>query len=479
MARPIIRIESDALGEVHVPDEAYFGSQSVRALANFPISRERLPFEFIKALALVKKAATKANMESGAIDAEIAKAIMAAADEVIAGAHQSDFVIDAFQAGAGVSQNMNMNEILANRAEERLGGERGKYSKVHPNDHVNHSQSSNDTIPTAIRIASLDMMDHLEAALLELRYALQQKAAEFGEVTKSGRTHLQDAVPMSLGDEVSSWASITGNLAAQLRGVRSFIEELNIGATAIGSGFGSTKEYREKVVQALRDITGDPNLRSADDAYAITASMESFVQLSGVLRNIAVELTKIANDLRLLDSGPTTGLGEVHLPARQQGSSIMPGKVNPVIPEMLNMVCFQVIGNDFAIVMAGQAGQMQLNVMTPLIARDLLESLRILSNGCRILTTHAIRGLKADEEKCMSYAENSLGLATALTPVIGYARAAKVAKEALESGVSIREIALRDRLMTEERLDAILSPSTPEEGVKRGKSKNGKKKRAA
>lgn len=400
-------------------------------------------------------------MNTGDLPVEIGRAVMAAADEVVAGALQDHFVVDSFQAGAGVSQHMNMNEVLANRAEELLGGSRGTYDKVHPNDHVNRSQSTNDVFPTALRLASLVLLDELEASLCELAGAFELGAAEYSGVIKSARTHLQDAVPITLGQEFAGYAETIFRRTVKISECRGTLEQLNIGATAAGTRFNASDEYSTEVIAALRHASGRPGLRQANNLVGVTASIDSFVELSSALRNLAIELAKIAADLRLLSSGPRTGLAEIELPALQPGSSIMPGKVNPVIPEMLSMVCYQVIGNDTAIALAGQAGVLDLNVMTPLVAGNLLESLKMLTAASRVTTHLCVGGITADTVRCRRYAEDSLGLATALSSEIGYEAAAKVASEAMTEGKSIKEVAERNGFSPEQIERALRCSERP------------------
>jgi len=451
------RKEYDSLGEVDVPRDAYYGAQTTRAISNYQISGRTLPWEVTRALALVKKAAAAANHRAGNLDGETAAAIVAAADELIAGGHRSEFRVDAFQSGAGVSQHMNMNEVLANIAGEHLGGEKGTYDKIHPNDHVNRSQSSNDVMPTSIRLATLPILDRLEANLAELIGSLHRKGEEFRSVIKAGRTHLQDAVPTTLGLEFHAYAETLKAQLPFLATARSSIEQLNIGATAIGSGVNASEAYKISVIEELRRVTSRPSLRAADSQYAVTGSMYSFAHLSGALRNLALELIKISNDLRLMDSGPRTGLAEIHLPARQPGSSIMPGKVNPVIPEMMDQIGFQVVGNDTAISMAVQAGQLELNVMTPVIAKNLIESLIILENGTRSFDLLCISGITADVPRNRDMAENSLAVITSLTPIIGYSAAADIGKEALTSGKSIKRVAVDSGHLTDAEFDKMVN----------------------
>ncbi len=450
------RTERDSLGERELPADVYYGIQTARAVENFPISGWK-PFpSFVTSTVQIKKAAARTNFELGALDQEIAEAIIAAADEVLAGNLRDQFVVDPFQAGAGTSHNMNANEVLANRAIELLGGDRGDYSKVHPNDHVNMGQSTNDVIPTAIRLASLELVrKDLIPALSDLARAFGDKSEEFDRIVKSGRTHLQDAVPVRLGQEFGAYAvAIRKNGDRVLEAARES-RELGLGGTAAGTGLNAVPGYRRRVIEELSRITGE-DLRPAGDYFEAMQSMSPFVQLSGALKTLATDTIRIANDLRLLASGPNTGLTEIFLPAVQPGSSIMPGKVNPVMAEMTNMVCFQVIGNDLVITMAAQAGQLELNVMMPVIAFNLLMSLRILANDMRVLGERCIEGITANEDRCRWYVENSVSLVTALNPKIGYARAAEIAKRAVAKGKTIRETISEEGLLSPEELAEIM-----------------------
>lgn len=445
------RIEKDALGAREVPSEAYYGIQTLRARENFPISGLRPHPELIRASAQVKLAAAQANQSLGKLDGRIARAVIQAAREVSAGQWRDHFIVDPFQAGAGTSHNMNTNEVLANRAAELLGGQRGDYHLVHPNDHVNLSQSSNDFFPTVIRLTCLALLGPFLESLRALEVALRAKAREFDGILKTGRTHLEDAVPVRLGQEFGGYAAAMARAATRLEATKLNLGEMNLGATAAGTGVGSPAAYRQAVVARLQELTGY-QLRPASDYFEVTQSTAAFAELSGDLKLLALELIRIANDLRLLSSGPRTGLGEINLPAVQPGSSIMPGKVNPSIPEALNMIAFQVVGNDQAVALATQAGQMELNVMTPVIAFNLTFSLDILRNGLDTFTTKCVKGITVNPERCRELAEASLGLATALSPYLGYERAAAVAQEAQRRRLTVREVVLEQKLLTPEQI---------------------------
>src|SRR5499426_3766819 len=433
------RIERDPLGEARVPADALYGIQTKRALDNFRISLLRVDPALITAFAEIKKAAAEANMETGVISREIGEAISRAADEFISGRHNDQFKLDVFQAGAGTSYNMNVNEALANRALELLGSRRGDYSRVNPNDHVNKSQSTNDTMPTAMRVACLRLLGELVPALDQLARSLREKADEFRDVKKSGRTHLHDAMPMTLGDEFDGYAGVIERATDRLRVAGAPLLEVPLGGTAVGGGHNAHSDYARLAVKRLSQITRLP-LIEARNLFQSTQSLGDFVALSGALRGLAVELSKIANDLRLLNSGPRTGLAEVELPATQPGSSIMPGKVNPSVPEMVNMVCFHVMGHDFSITMCGEAGQLELNVMTPYVAYALMESLEIMSHAVKTFDKKCVRGIVANRERCRWYAENTVGLATLLNEELGFMGAAELANRALDSGQSIQDL---------------------------------------
>jgi len=453
------RIEHDTLGDKDVPMNAYYGIQTLRAIENFPISGISPKKEFISAFAMIKKAAAVVNMATGSLNVRIGRVITKAADEIIKGKLHSEFVVDAYQAGAGTSHNMNANEVIANRAIEMLGGKKkkGNYNIIHPNDHVNMSQSTNDTIPTGIRIASLSLTNRLLSELKILEKALSGKAKEFDGIIKSARTHLQDAVPIRLGQEFNSYSRTIKKARERIELAAEGLKELGIGATAAGTGINTHQTYRKLMIKALKEITGIKDLKPADAMPEALNSMADFVNLSQGLRGLAIELVKIANDLRLLSSGPRTGFAEIILPTVQPGSSIMPGKVNPAMAEMLNMVCFQVIGNDLTIAMAAQAGQLELNVMMPVINLNLLQSLEILGNGVKAFTERCVQGIKADKERCREFAEKSVGLATILNPIIGYEKAAIVAKEAVITGKTIREIVLERGIFSKKEIDKIFN----------------------
>lgn len=452
-----MRIERDSLGEVRVPDHALWGAQTQRAVENFPISGLRAPSDYISASALVKRAAAEVNMALGLLDERRGQAIVEAASQIMEGRWQEHFVVDVFQAGAGTSHNMNVNEVIANLANEALGGSRGQYSPVRPNDHVNMAQSTNDCVPTVIRVAASQRSVRLLAVIDALASALDNKAAEFDRVIKSGRTHLQDAVPIRLGQEFGAYAQAVRLDGARVARAAKDLKRLGIGGTAVGTGLNSHPDYHLAMVARLSELVGI-EFCSSGNLFESMQSAADFLGASSALRTLAVTLTRIANDLRLLSSGPTTGLGEITLPPVQPGSSIMPGKVNPAIAEMLNMVCYQVMGNDLTIMACSQAGQLELNVMIPIIGYNLLQSFEILTNAIHVLSERCVRGIRANVERCRQLAEGSIGLATALNPYIGYSAAAEVAKEALSRGVSLRRVVLERGLLTEEQLDAILDP---------------------
>lgn len=452
-----MRIEKDALGEKAVPASAYYGIATARALENFPISGLMHHPTFIDAFVMVKSAAALANRDLGLLDERVAGAIVQAGAEVLRGELRDQFVVDVYQMGAGTSIHMNVNEVLANRAIEILGGQKGDYTLVNPNDHVNMGQSTNDTFPTAMRLGARLLMADLLAALDELTDALAAKGREFDGIIKSARTHLQDAVPIRLGQEFTAYAEAMRKCRTRLEEACISLEELGIGGSAAGTGLNTHPEYRERVIAYLREWT-DLDLQPAPDLREAMQSNQPIAHASGALKILALELTRIANDLRLLCSGPMTGLAEIVLPPVQPGSSIMPGKVNPSMAEMLNMVAFQVIGNDLAVSMAVQAGQLELNVMMPLMNHNLLQSIEILTNAISAFTERCVTGIVADEQRCRYYVERTMGLATALNTYIGYANAAAVAKEALQTGRSIVEIVREKNLLPADRLEEILDP---------------------
>ncbi len=451
-----MRIETDSMGDRELSDDVYYGIQTLRARENFPISGLKPLPGYVDACVLIKKAAAHVNGALGCITTEQAGAIVAAADEVLAGQWRDQFGVDVYQAGAGTSHHMNINEVLANRALELLGDQKGNYKRLSPNDHVNYGQSTNDVIPTAIRIAALQSLSRdLLPVLNNLEAAWLLQAERWADVIKSGRTHLQDAVPVRLGESFRAFAIIIRGHRRRLEQAMPDLCELGLGGSAAGTGLNTHPEYCRRVAAALAELTGLP-LVPAPHLMAAMQSMSPFVHLSGCLRNLAQDCLKMANDLRLMDSGPKTGLKEIQLPPVQPGSSIMPGKYNPVLAEMLNMVCFQVIGLDTTITCAAQAGQFELNVMMPLIAYDLLHSLQILSNSLRTFTERCVAGITVDRDRCLAYAEGSLALVTALNTHIGYLEAAAVAKESLATGKSLREIVLAKGLMSEAALAAVL-----------------------
>jgi len=449
------RIERDSLGDRELPADVYYGIQTARAVENFPISGWKPYPSLVTATVRIKKAAARVNAALGALEPRIANAIETAADEILAGSFHDQFVVDPFQAGAGTSHNMNANEVLANRAIELLGGEKGDYSIVHPNDHVNMSQSTNDVFPTAMRLAALDEVKSLRASLDGLSTALGAKSIEFDNIVKSGRTHLQDAVPIRLGQEFGAYATSIRKNADRIAEAAEELTEIGLGGTAVGTGLNASSGYRKHVVEELSRLTSVP-LHATENYFEAMQSMSPFVRLSGALRTLATDVIRIANDLRLLSSGPNTGLSEIKLPAVQPGSSIMPGKVNPVIAEMTDMVCFQVLGNDQAIAAAAQAGQLELNVMMPVISFNLSMSLRILTSALTALRLRCVEQITADEERCRWYVEHSVSLVTVLNPRIGYARAAEIAKRAMARGKTIRETIEEEGLLTPEELKAVM-----------------------
>ena len=450
------RKERDFLGEAEVPQDAYYGIATVRAASNFPVSGQKVHPELIKSLALVKQAAALANAEAGLLDRRIGEAIARAAAEVAAGALADQFIVDAFQGGAGTSTNMNMNEVLANRAIEILGGTRGDYSLVHPLDHVNLSQSTNDTYPTALRIAAIRLLRPLTDAFATLQSALQAKEAEFAGVLKTGRTQLQDAVPITLGQEFSAWAAAVARDRWRLYKMEERLRVVNLGGTAVGTGLGADRRYVFAVIEKLRELTG-LGLARAENTVDPTQNADVFVEVSGLLKASAVTLAKISGDLRLLSSGPGAGLAEICLPHLQPGSSIMPGKVNPVIPEMITQVAYQVMASDLAITLAAQAGQLELNAFLPLVAHHLLGSMSLLTRALEIFVEKCVRGITANEQRCRDLLEHSDGLATALVPHIGYTEACRLLREAHRTGRPLAQVVAEEGLFSEEDLQAILS----------------------
>ncbi len=453
-----LRIEKDTLGNIRLPGDALYGAQTQRAVENFPISGLRLSRGFIKAQGTVKLAAARANGSLGLISRKICRAIEKAAIEVIKGKHDRHFVVDVYQAGAGTSQNMNANEVISNRAVELLGGKKGDYRKVSPNDHVNMAQSTNDTIPSSIYISSFESLrDDLLPALRKLKKALASKSKAFDKIVKAGRTHLQDAVPMRLGQEFSGYAESVRNDLLRVQNASKALLNLPIGGNALGTGINAHPRFHTCILKEIRKITG-VNYKSSKNLFDGIQNVYPALEVSASLRGLAVTLTKIANDIRLLSSGPRTGFSELRLPAVQPGSSIMPGKVNPVMAEMLNMVCYQVMGNDTAISYAAQASQLELNVMMPVIAHNLLFSIDILSNSINAFTDRCLEGIEADAGRCREYADATLALATALNPVIGYESAAEISKEAYRTGKSVKEIVVEKGVMDRKTVRRVLDP---------------------
>ncbi|HEU4643567.1 MAG TPA: aspartate ammonia-lyase [Gemmatimonadaceae bacterium] len=449
------RIEKDPLGELAVPASALYGVQTMRATQNFPISGIRPLSMFVTAVVWIKKAAALTHEETGRLDPKLARAIVQAADEVLAGQHREHFVVDVYQAGAGTSHNMNVNEVLSNRANELLGGKRGEYKPVHPNDHVNMAQSTNDVIPTAIRLGALALLGPLVTAFTGLRDRFLEKGRELDDVIKSGRTHLQDAMPIRLGQEFRAYGHTIDRNLRRLEQTADWLRDLGIGGSAVGTGVNVEPEYPALMVKHLREITG-LELREGEDRIQLMQSMGDAAALSAQLRTLAADLGKIASDLRLLASGPRTGLDEIRLPAVQPGSSIMPGKVNPSIPEMVNQVCFQVFGNDACIAAAAEHGQLELNVMMPVIAHNLFLSMIILASAAESLAERTVKGIEANREQCEYWVERSAALATALAPRIGYARAAELSKQSVKENTLIRDLVHREKVLPDDQVDEIL-----------------------
>jgi aspartate ammonia-lyase len=449
------RTEKDPLGPLQVPSDALYGVQTVRALQNFPISGLKPLWPFVRSQVWIKKAAALTHRDTGRLDGRTADAIVKAADEVLDRKHDAHFVVDPYQAGAGTSHNMNANEVLANRANELLGGKRGEYTPVHPNDHVNMAQSTNDTIPTNIRLSVLAELPGLVAAFETLRDALAEKGRQFDHIVKAGRTHLQDAMPIRLGQEFAAYAGSIDRALRRAREAADYLRDLGIGGSAVGTGVTVEKEYPDLMNKYLKQITG-LDLRVGTDRVQLMQSMGDAAAFSATLRGLAIDLSKIASDLRLMVMGPRTGIDEITLPAVQPGSSIMPGKINPSIPEMVNQVCFQVIGCDTTVAIAAEHGQLELNVMMPVIAHNVLLAMMILTNAARVLAERTVMGIKANEAMCSYWVERSAALATALMPHIGYARAAEISKQSVKEGVLIRDLVKRDKLLPEEQIDDVL-----------------------
>jgi aspartate ammonia-lyase len=453
-----MRKEKDSLGELEIPDGVYYGIQAFRASQNFPISGRQVHPELLKTYLLLKRCAARANLEAGALDQVRAEAIVHAVDALLQTDFRRHFIIDAYQAGAGTSQNMNANEVIANCANESLGKPLGSYDPVNPNDHVNMSQSTNDTYPTAMRLATISLSYGLVTEMESLRSVLSGKAAEFDHVLKAARTHLQDAVPIRLGQEFAAYAETVGQLTHLLKDAQSWLRELGIGGSAAGTGVNVPKGFRAAILRELRTTFNDPDLRPARNMCAAMQSQLPMTVYSNALRATALELTRITNDLRLLSSGPSNGLAEIFLPATQPGSSIMPGKVNPSILEMANQVFFRVLGNDATLAYSAQAGQLELNVMMPVMAHVALESTELLTTTLRTLRTRCIDGITANEARCLMYAEHTSQIATALNRILGYEKAGEIAKESVATGKSIVELVREKGLLTEEQIPKLLDP---------------------
>lgn len=450
-------MEHDSIGALNVPAEAYYGVQSMRAATNFQITHRPLHPVLIDSIVMVKKAAAITNEKSGKLDQRIAQAIIKACDEILDGNLRDQFIVDAIQGGAGTSANMNANEVIANRAIEILGGTKGDYSIVHPNDHVNMSQSTNDVIPTAGKLTVLKLLPQTIKELEKLEKAMEEKETEFDDILKMGRTQLQDAVPMRLGQSFGAFAHVLKRDIKRLKNVMNEMKVLNIGATAIGTAINVDPYYLANISYELSKVT-EISLKQAEDLIDATQNLDGFVSVSGVLKTCAVDISKISNDLRLMSSGPRTGLSEINLPARQNGSSIMPGKINPVIPEVVSQVAYLIIGHDYTITMAAEAGQLELNAFEPVLFHHLFESIDTLKEAAATLTKHCITGITANKEQCEEYIEKSVGISTALCPYIGYAKSAEIAKKSLKTGISVKELVLEEGLLKEEELKEILKP---------------------
>ncbi len=451
------RTESDSVGELSLDSAAYYGIQTLRAKENFEITGTKLNFAFVRNIVLIKKAAAIVNKAYGLLGEEKADAIIAACDEILHGKHRKDFIVDAVQGGAGTSANMNVNEVIANIAIEHLGGKKGDYAVISPNDDVNMEQSTNDVIPTAGKLTVLSLAHELLTELTRLHIALMKKAVEFNDILKMGRTQLQDAVPMRLGQAFRAFATAIARSQDRISHALIEMRTINMGATAIGTAINAREEYFSHITEELSLLTGE-ELKRAEDLFDGTQNVDCFAAFSGTLKALAVNLSKMSNDLRLMSSGPRTGLGEIILPAKQNGSSIMPGKINPVIPEVVNQVAFLVIGHDVTVTMAAEAGQLELNAFEPVIFYQLFESLRALTGAIKTLSDNCITGIVANRERCTEWVNRSVGIVTALNPYIGYLKAAEIAKESLKTGESIKSIVLRMGLMDEKKLDEVLDP---------------------
>jgi aspartate ammonia-lyase len=452
-----VRTEKDFLGTKEVPVDAYYGIQTLRAVENFPITGYRIHEELIKAMAMVKKAAALANAEVSRLYEELSKVIVQAADEIIEGKWHDQFIVDPIQGGAGTSINMNTNEVIANRGLELLGKEKGDYFHLSPNSHVNMAQSTNDSFPTAIHIATLSLLEKLLVTMRRMQSVFLTKAKEFDPIIKMGRTHLQDAVPIRLGQEFEAYSRVVGRDIQRIEHSRQHLYEVNMGATAVGTGLNANPRYIKLVVQHLAEISGFP-LVNADHLVDATQNTDAYTEVSAALKVCMMNMSKVANDLRLMASGPRVGLNEIHLPARQPGSSIMPGKVNPVMAEVINQVAFQVIGNDHTICLASEAGQFELNVMEPVLVFNLIQSISIMNNAFRVFTDYCLSGIEANKEKLEQDVERSVGIITAVNPHLGYEAVSRIAREAILSGQSVRDLCLKYDVLTEEELDLILDP---------------------
>lgn len=467
-----LRQEKDSIGPKEIPADVYYGIQTARAVENYPISGMKAHPTLIRAFGMVKRAAAEANKSLGLVDEKRADAMIQAAQEVIDGKWNKQFVVDVFQAGAGVSFHMNINEVIANRAIEVLGGKLGDYSIVHPNDHVNYGQSTNDVFPTGMRLATLLELEKLYPVLDSLASAFEAKGKEFHNIMKSGRTHMQDAVPLRLGQEFAAYGVAARKALSGIQRASEPLRELGLGGSAVGTGLNTHPDYREKAVANLARVSGQKLTPAADMRWAMQSNAPMSA-ISAALRNLALEIIRISNDLRLISSGPNTGMWEINLPALQPGSSIMPGKINPVMPELAAMVCFQVVGNDTAVALAVQAGQLELNVMMPTMAYSVLQSITIMTNMLRVFTEKCVTGITANEKRCNFYAQSTISLATALNPYIGYAKAAEIAKESVATGRSIIDIARDKKLLSEKEIEEILDPvnmtepQVPKEAAKR------------
>ena len=451
------RLESDSIGTKQVPADAYYGVQSLRAVENFTMTGEKLHKEMIHSLAYIKKACALANMNAKNLKEHKAEAIIKACDMILEGKYHDQFIVDPIQGGAGTSINMNANEVIANIANELLGGKLGAYDIVHPNDHVNRGQSTNDVIPTAGKMTTLVLLKSLFASLNALEDALMAKAEEFDSVLKMGRTQLEDAVPIRLGQEFNAYASAVRRCIERIQRTEKEMHYINMGGTAIGTGINANQQYFDTIAQYISEVSGEEYYQSEDLIYA-TQNIDCFSAISGAIKDCALTLSKISNDLRLMGSGPRTGFGEINLPAKQNGSSIMPGKVNPVIPEVVNQVAFRIVGNDISISMAVEAGQLELNAFEPVAFYSLFQSIDLLRNAVDTLRINCIEGITANKERCRELLDQSVGMVTALNPYIGYTASAKIAKEALRTGRPLRDLILENNILTEEQLEQIMDP---------------------